>query len=46
MTNRGPLRFKGDEHQPDRCLNILLVDDAILIEVGKGARRIRRVAEH
>jgi hypothetical protein len=40
------LWFNGDEHEPDRCLDILLVDDAILIEVGKRARRIRRLAEH
>jgi len=30
-------RRTTDEHEHDRCLDILLVDDAILIEVGKGA---------
>lgn len=48
VTRRDDARlgFEGDELEHDRGLQILLVDDAILIEVCEEARRIRWASEH
>jgi len=40
-----PLWPKDDELEDDRGREILLVDGAILVEVGQGARRLWRLAE-